>query len=118
MGPTSEFERRRSKGRMGHFHPENLEKAILAVTSRKMNQSQAAVKYGVTQSTISRRLSKIGFKMQQFPSAQHSVLQQLPADHKPQLISVKNQKSSVQQSPSVGKQLHIDLNQPQTIHPS
>jgi Trm5-related predicted tRNA methylase len=35
---------------MGHFHPENLEKAILAVTSRKMNQSQAAHKYGVTQS--------------------------------------------------------------------
>ena len=103
---------------MGHFHPENLEKAILAVTSRKMNQSQAAHKYGVTQSTISRRLSKIGFKMQQYPSAQYSVLQQLPADLKPQLITLKNQKSSVKPLPSVGKQLHSDLSRPQTIHPS
>ena len=59
----SELALKRAKcGRVGFYNPKNLEMAILAVTSRKMNQVQAAAKYGVTQSTISRRLSKIGFK--------------------------------------------------------
>lgn len=47
----------------GRNVPNNIEEAILSVTSGKLNQSQAAQKYGVTQPTISRRLAKMGFKM-------------------------------------------------------
>lgn len=62
---------RRSKGRIGFYKPQNLEKAILAVITGKLNQSQAADKFDVTQSTISRRLRKMKSQLsQEFPIEQ------------------------------------------------
>jgi hypothetical protein len=40
------------------YHPENLEKAIVAVQTRQMTQYKAARFYGVPQTTISTRLLK------------------------------------------------------------
>lgn len=48
------------KKKQREYSPENLDKAVQAVLDGRLSQNKAAHQYGVPQSTISTRISKMG----------------------------------------------------------